>query len=173
MENKLWKGRIFGWSTDKKWLMFFVNIQLRDNGQVAYKYVSGLDHHYPSQRWFVVNWIYIWLTHFRLVPPICVSELGQHWFRLWLVGCPAPSHYLNKWWNIVNWTLRNKLQWSLIEIHSLFQEKALYYVVCEMAAIRRGGGCWIKHLQSGISKSKWQRTLISYQKWKTLGNYEE
>ena len=25
----------------------------------------------------------------------------------------APSHYLNQWWNIVNWTLRNKLQWNL------------------------------------------------------------
>ena len=23
----------------------------------------------------------------------------------------APSHYLNQWWVIVNWTLRNKLQW--------------------------------------------------------------
>ena len=27
---------------------------------------------------------------------------------------PAPSHYLNQWWNIVNWTLGNKLQWNLI-----------------------------------------------------------
>ena len=24
----------------------------------------------------------------------------------------APSHYLNHWWPIVNWTLRNKLQWN-------------------------------------------------------------
>ena len=24
-----------------------------------------------------------------------------------------PSHYLNQWWNIVNWTLKNKLQWNL------------------------------------------------------------
>ena len=22
---------------------------------------------------------------------------------------PGPSHYLNQWWNIINWTLRNKL----------------------------------------------------------------
>ena len=29
---------------------------------------------------------------------------------------PALSHYLNHCWNIVNWTLRNKLQWNLIEI---------------------------------------------------------
>ena len=24
-----------------------------------------------------------------------------------------PSHYLNQYWNIVNWTLENKLQWNL------------------------------------------------------------
>ena len=22
----------------------------------------------------------------------------------------APNHYLNQWWNVVNWTLTNKLQ---------------------------------------------------------------
>ena len=30
----------------------------------------------------------------------------------------ALSHYLNQCWNIVNWTLRNKLQWILIEFHT-------------------------------------------------------
>ena len=33
-----------------------------------------------------------------------------------LATWPAPSHYLNKCWHIVNWTLRNKLQWNFIEI---------------------------------------------------------
>ena len=64
---------------------------------------------------------------------ICVSELT-------IIGSdnswPAPSHYLNQCWNIVNWTLRNKLQWifnrnSYIFIH----ENAFENVVCEMAAI--------------------------------------
>ena len=27
---------------------------------------------------------------------ICVSELGQHWFRYWLVAWSVPSHYLNQ-----------------------------------------------------------------------------
>ena len=31
---------------------------------------------------------------------------------MWLVAWSAPSHYLNQCWNIVNWTLRNKLQWN-------------------------------------------------------------
>ena len=52
------------------------------------------------------------LTHLPLVPHICVSELGQHWFRQWLVAYSAPSHYRNQCWFIVNWTLRNKLQWN-------------------------------------------------------------
>ena len=29
-----------------------------------------------------------------------------------LVACSVPSHYPNQCWLIVNWTLRNKLQWN-------------------------------------------------------------
>ena len=53
-----------------------------------------------------------WLTHWGRVTHICIGNLGRHWLRLWLVACLAPSHYLNQCWNIVNWTLRNKLQWN-------------------------------------------------------------
>ena len=35
------------------------------------------------------------LPHLPLVPHICVSDLGQHWFRWWLVAYSPPSHYLN------------------------------------------------------------------------------
>ena len=38
--------------------------------------------------------------------------INHHWFRWWLVAWSAPSHYLNQCWHIVNWTLRNKLQWN-------------------------------------------------------------
>ena len=48
------------------------------------------------------------LTHLFLVPPICVSELSQHWF---LSG--AKPH-LNQSCVIVNWTLRNKFQWIFV-----------------------------------------------------------
>ena len=44
------------------------------------------------------------------MPQLCVSELGQHWFRLWLVAYSAPSHYLNQCWIIVKWIPRNKVQ---------------------------------------------------------------
>ena len=34
------------------------------------------------------------LTHLPPVFHICITELGQHWFRWWLVAYSAPSHYL-------------------------------------------------------------------------------
>ena len=48
----------------------------------------------------------------------------------------APRHYLNQCWNIVNWTLRNKLQWKFNRNSNIFIHKnAFESVVCEMAAI--------------------------------------
>ena len=43
---------------------------------------------------------------------VCVSELGQCWFRWWLVACSVPSHHLHQPYLIVNWTPGNKLQWN-------------------------------------------------------------
>ena len=51
-------------------------------------------------------------------------------------GNNYTSHYLNQWWNIVDWTLRNKLQWNCIRNSYIFiQENAFETAVCEMAAI--------------------------------------
>ena len=48
----------------------------------------------------------------------------------------APSHYLNQYWNIVNWNLGNKFQWNLNRNSNIFiHENAIESVVCEMAAI--------------------------------------
>ena len=44
--------------------------------------------------------------------------IGSASFRQWLVAYSAPSHYLNQCWVIVNRTLRNQLQWNLIEIQN-------------------------------------------------------
>ena len=38
---------------------------------------------------------------------------NHHWFRWWLVAWLTPTHYLNQCWNIVNWTLWNKIKWNL------------------------------------------------------------
>ena len=53
----------------------------------------------------------------------------------WLVF-PAPSHYLNQCWNIVNWILRNKPQWNFNWNSNIFiQEMAFENVVCKIASI--------------------------------------
>ena len=52
----------------------------------------------------------------------------------------APSHYLNQCWVIVNWTLRNKLQWNFNQNTNLsIHENASEYIVWEMTAILSRG----------------------------------
>ena len=47
-----------------------------------------------------------------------------------------PSHDLNQCWNIVNWTFRNKLQWTLNwNLYIFIKKNALENVTCKMAAI--------------------------------------
>ena len=53
------------------------------------------------------------MCYLPLVAHICRSESHQHWFRYWLAPYSATSHYLNQYWFIVNWTLRNKHQCNL------------------------------------------------------------
>ena len=67
----------------------------------------------------------------------CIHQLiNHHWFRQWLVAAPVPSHYLNQWWNVVNWTLGNKFQWHLNWNSYIFvQENASENVVWKIAAI--------------------------------------
>ena len=61
---------------------------------------------------------------------MCVSNL-----TIW----SAPSHYLNQYWNIVNWTLRNKFSQNLNRNSSiLIRENAFEIIVYEMAAILLG-----------------------------------
>ena len=60
---------------------------------------------------------------------------------LWLIEAvwrfapwSAPSHYLNRCWCIVNWTLSNKLQWNFNRNSNIFiKENAFWSVVCEKA----------------------------------------
>ena len=80
------------------------------------------------------------LTHLPLVPHICVRQYGKHWFRLWPVAYLAPSHYLHQWWVIVNWILRNTLQWNFNQNTKLIiHENAFENIVCEVAAILSRG----------------------------------
>ena len=55
---------------------------------------------------------------------ICVKKSHEFseavCFRWWLVAYSAPSHYIKQCWVIVNWTLRNKLQWNFNHNRKLF-----------------------------------------------------
>ena len=67
------------------------------------------------------------LIHWDRVTHICVSILTT-----W----PSPSHCLNQCRDIVNWTLRNKLQWNPNRKSYIFiQGNALENVVSKIAAI--------------------------------------
>ena len=88
-------------------------------------------------------WLYV-LTHLPLVQHICVTESGQHWFRWWLFAYSAPSHYLNPRYNIVNLTLRNRLQWNSTKYKIFIHENAFEIIVCAMMAILSRGS-WVNH----------------------------
>ena len=61
----------------------------------------------------------------------------------------APSHYLNQCRVIINWTLRNKLQWLLNQNTNLFNHgNASENIVCEIAAILSRGR-WVNALALG------------------------
>ena len=87
-------------------------------------------------QWVDITTFSSFLTHWGRVTHICVSWLDHHRFRSWLVAWTAPSHYPNQCWNIVNWTLRNKLQWIFNRNSNIFiQGNAFENGVCEMASI--------------------------------------
>ena len=85
------------------------------------------------------------LTHWGRVTHICVSKLT-------IIGSDnglSPSHYQNQCWNIINWTLRNKLQWNFSRKSNIFIHKnALENVVCVIASI--------------LSRLQWVNRLMMY-----------
>ena len=89
------------------------------------------------------------LTHRGRVAHICVGKRT-------IIGSDnglSPSHYLNLWWNIVNWTLRNKLQRKFNRNSNIFiQENALENIVCEMASI--------------LSRPQWVKDVLPVWKYK-------
>ena len=87
-------------------------------------WVSRLSSQHGSVNHFTVT-----LIHWGRVTHICANKRGHHCFRHWLFALLAPSHYSKQCWNIVNWNLRNKLQWVdriLIEIHKFSFWKCLW-----------------------------------------------
>ena len=85
-----------------------------------------------------IDWIRInkFLTHSGRVTHICVGNLTIIGSDNDLSPLSAPSHYLKRCWNIVNWTFRNELQWNFNRNSNIFiQEIAFENVFCKMAYI--------------------------------------
>ena len=81
----------------------------------------------------------IWMFSWRIY---MANPTDHHWFRQYLLAAQARSHELHQWWNIVNWTLRNKLQWNFNRNSNMFiQGNSLENVVCEMASILSQSRC--------------------------------
>ena len=83
---------------------------------------------------YVVHSVTGQLSHWGWVVHICVGNLT-------IIGSDSGlaltrRRYLNKCWNIVNVTLRNKLQGNFNRnSNSFIQENVVERIVCEMAAI--------------------------------------
>ena len=72
-----------------------------------------------------------------------------------------PSNYLNQWWNIVNWTLGNKLQWNFNRNSNIFiHENAFENVVCEMGSICLGFNVLTSPIR--LSNDQWQIFLAGW-----------
>ena len=102
----------------------------------------------------VIGICHMYLTHWGRVTHICVGNLT-------IIGpdnglSPARRQAIiwtkfNQWWDIVNWTLRNKLQWNFNQYSYIFiQENSFENVVCEMASILSRPQC-----------DKWDAILMS------------
>ena len=106
----------------------------------------------------------LYLTHWGQVTHICVGNLT-------IIGSDnGPSHFMNQCWNIVNWTLRNKLQWNLNRNSNIFiQENALENVVCEMASILPRPQCvldyWFSNKSLLFEIEKEIQIKIKYHLW--------
>ena len=92
---------------------------------------------------------------------ICISGVYiklNHWgqVHVYALVTKLSSVHLNRCWNIVNWTRRNKLQWNFNRNSYIFiQENAFENVVWKMAAVF----CLGLNVLKNIMLHKMQRIL--------------
>ena len=83
----------------------------------------------------IVNYVHSIINSLRPNDAYMRQSSNHHWLTQWLVAWSAPCYYLNQSWNIVNWTLRNKLTNFNRNSYIFMQENAFKNFVCEMASI--------------------------------------
>ena len=69
------------------------------------------------------------LTHQNRVMYICSSKLRHYRFKLWLVTCLVPGHYLSKCWIIVSQNIGNTFQWNFIQNSNIFIKKDMNLIM--------------------------------------------
>ena len=86
-KNHLWDGSLFniGWHCGSllihRQAIFFLNQWRSISNIVSY--------HYSAVSFDLTQW-----------RRICITALGNHWFRPWLVAYLLPGYFLNQWWFI-------------------------------------------------------------------------
>ena len=86
---------------------------------------------------------------------IHVNDLGTHWLRQSLVACSAPSHYLNQFWYIINWTIRDTFQWKFNQCtKTLIKKMHLKMALAKFPPFcLRDNGLWLPKLMLSSTRS--------------------
>ena len=116
---------------------------------------------------------HLWFNSLRPSDAYIRQSSNHHWSRWWLVAWPAPSHYLNQCWDIINWALRNKLQWNFNRYWYIFiQESSFENVICEMASILSRPQCvkLLLCIDAGINVYDHNQYIIDIQNY--LSNWQ-
>ena len=58
-------------------------------------------------------------THWSLLAPKHVYELGQHWSKYRLTACLVPNNYQSQCWLVVKWTVKNIFSETWLEINKV------------------------------------------------------
>ena len=74
------------------------------------------------------NWPQPWTDYLSMLG-LKLNHVSKRGYR------SVPSNYLNQWWNIVDLTLRNKLQWNVNRNSNIFIYGNAFQNVWETAAI--------------------------------------
>ena len=96
-----------------------------------------------------------YITHWGRVTHICVGKLTNICSDNGLSPARRQSIIWTNAWDIVNWTLRNKLQWNFNRNSNIFiHENAFENVVCEMASILSRPQCDNQHQDYTVWRRK-------------------
>ena len=87
------------------------------------------------------------------------GDLRRYLAHYDVIVMSAISPYLNQWWSLVNWTIRNRLQWNMNQDVNLSVKKWFENVFCKISAIFQVAICW--------------RIVLSTSRNRTIGRFSD